>query len=302
MKKKIVIIGCGAVGSASAYALILKKLAVNLVLIDPNEMQCRGELLDLSDALSFCDSGTSIVTGSYQDAHNADLIIISAGARQQLGQPRTELLPTNKKIIEEIMGKLHPINPNAIIIMVTNPLDILAYHAWKLSGLPQSQVFGTGTFLDSKRLGRAIAEHIGIPEQAVTAYVLGEHGDSQVDAWSMTHINGFSIATFPELTPDLINSLSRQAKDKAYEIITCKQATYYGIGTCVATICAAIVQDQKMVIPVSCFNPTFGIFLSVPVIIGEKGIEGRLRVILNDTEQQLLETSAQKIQKITAQL
>jgi len=297
MKYTIAIIGSGSVGSTSAYALILKKIAAHIILVDVDEVRCRVEVLDLSDALAFCDSASTIATGTFEQARNANIIIISAGARQKPGQTRTELLATNKKVITDIMEKLHPINPNAIIIMVSNPLDVLTHQAWKLSGLPHTQVFGTGTFLDSKRLGSAIAQRIGIAQESVHAYVLGEHGDSQFAAWSMTRIDGLPISNFKELNQTLLDEIERQARNKAYEIIACKQATYYGIGTSVATICQAIVHDQKIILPLSYFIKELGVCLSMPVILGTQGIEGTLPVTLNEQEQELLHKSAEQIKK-----
>lgn len=297
MKNTIAIIGSGSVGSTSAYALILKKIAAHIILVDVDEARCRGEVLDLSDALSFCDGTNTITTGTFEQARNAGIIIISAGARQKPGQPRTELLATNKKVIEDIMGKLHPINPNAIIIMVSNPLDILTHQAWQLSGLPHTQVFGTGTFLDSKRLGSALAQQLGIAQESVHAYVLGEHGDSQFAAWSITRIDGVPFNSFKELTSATLNTIADQARNKAYEIIACKQATYYGIGTSVATICQAIIHNQKIVLPLSHFVKELGVCLSLPVILGAHGIEGALPITLNKQEQEQLQQSAQHIKK-----
>lgn len=298
MKQTIAIIGAGAVGATSAYALILTKIAANILMVDIDAMRCKGEVIDLSDACSFMNKSSSISVGTFEDARNAQIIVISAGARQKPGQSRTELLSTNKKVIEHIINNLQPINPSAIILMVSNPLDILAYDAWKLSGLPPAQVFGTGTLLDSKRLGGIISQQVGIAQESVHGYILGEHGDSQFPAWSMSRINGLSLSNFPKLTTQVLSNAADTCRNKAYEIISCKQATYYGIGTCVATICQAILEDQKIILPLSCFIKEWDVFLSVPVVLGTGGIETILPLTLNDKEQEQLKQSAQKIKKL----
>ncbi len=174
-QKKIAIIGAGSVGSTTAYALMLKDVVAELILVDINEQRCRGEILDLADALPLCKT-SKIRTGSAQDVQQADIIIIAAGARQQPNQERTQLLKTNKAVIKSIFETITPLAPHAIVIMVTNPVDILTYYAQQWAQLPPAQVFGTGTLLDTQRLRGILSNRLSIATQSIHAYILAEHG------------------------------------------------------------------------------------------------------------------------------
>ena len=294
---KIAIIGAGFVGSTTAYALLLKNIAAEIILVDVNEVRCRGEILDLSDALSF-DGTSKIKLGNAQDAAQADIIIIAAGKAQEPNQKRSELLAANKLIFDAIFTAIKPINPKAIIIIVTNPLDLMTYHAQLLSGLARNQVFGTGTFLDTLRLRGIIAEKTGVTCESVSAYMLGEHGDSQFAAWSSAQIAGIPITDYPGMTRENLNVIVDAVKNKAYEIIACKGSTYFGIATCVARICEAIVFDQKLVVPLSSYNEEYGICLSMPVILGENGIKRILQIPLDNNEQKQLANCCKIIKDI----
>ncbi len=294
---KIAIIGAGSVGTTTAYALMLKNVVAELLLIDIDTTRCYGEILDLSDVLPFCQS-SKVHNGTINDARNADIIIIAAGARQQRGQSRIELLEINKKIIQSILSQIKPVNPNAIVIMVTNPVDILTGIAQDTLGLPRNQVFGSGTFLDMQRLHGLIAHKLNIAEQSVHAYILGEHGDSQVVIWSSAHIDGNSIDAFPELDQKTRIALAQQTRDRAYEIIDCKGATFFGIATCVAKLCEMIVFDQKQIVPVSTYIESEGICMSLPVVLGEKGIEKVVTMPLNELERKQFAASAQELRDI----
>jgi len=294
---KIAIIGAGIVGSTTAYALILKKIAAEIMLIDINEMRCHGEILDLSDAMFF--NGTSQVrAGNPTDAAQADIIIIAAGKAQNPGESRLDLLKTNKSIISDIFASIKPINPQTIIIMVTNPLDPLTMLAQTLSGLPRNQVFGTGTFLDTLRLRGFIAQKIGVAPSSINAYVIGEHGDAQCVAWSSAEIAGTPITQFPSIEKKDLDLMAQQVKDKAYEIIQCKGSTSFGIAACVAAMCEAIVFDQKIVLPLSTYIPEYDICLSMPAVLGENGIEKILPIPLSDDEQKKLSDSAQQLRDL----
>lgn len=293
---KIAIIGAGSVGTTTAYALILQNTAAEIMLVDVNEIRCRGEILDLSDSLPFSQT-TAIRTASFKDAGQADIIVIIAGARQKPGQTRMELLATNKSVIASIIENMKPINPSAIIIMVSNPLDILTLQAQQIAGLPRAQIFGTGTFLDSLRLRELIAQKINVDEKSVHAYILGEHGDSQFPAWSMAHVNGVPLSSFATLTPKILDQLAQQAKDKAYEIIACKEATYFGIAACVAKMCQAVLYNQKTVLPLSVYHEKYGVCLSVPSVLSAQGAERLSDIKLSDSEEKMLEKSATAIRK-----
>jgi L-lactate dehydrogenase len=294
---KIAIIGAGFVGSTTAYALLLKKITAEIILVDINEVRCRGEILDLSDALSF-DGTSQIRAGTAQDAAQADIIVIAAGKAQNPGETRLALLKTNKSIITDIFTAIKPINPQTIIIMVTNPLDSLTALAQSLSGLPHNQVFGTGTFLDTLRLRGIIAQKVNVSAASVNAYVIGEHGDSQCAVWSSAEIAGTPIAQFPGIKREDFENLAQQVKDKAYEIIACKGSTSFGIAACVASMCEAIIFDQKIVIPLSTYIPEYDTCLSMPAVLGENGIERLLPIPLNNDEQKKLSDSAQQLRAL----
>ena len=294
--KKIAILGAGAVGSTTAYALMLKNIITEIILIDIDEKRCLGEILDLSDALSFC-SASKIHSGTAQDAAQADIIIIAAGMRQRPGQTRIELISTNRSIISAILEQIRPINLHAIIIMVTNPVDILTLDAQQFSGLPRNQVFGSGTFLDTQRLCGILAKKLNIAEQSIDAYILGEHGDTQFPAWSNAHVANIPLLNFPSVNQEYLNQIAEETRKKAYEIIDCKGTTHYGIAACVATMCQAIIFNQKLAMPLSCYIPSFEVCLSMPAILGENGIEQILPIPLNEKEQQQLAHSAEFLQR-----
>src|SRR3990172_4455903 len=291
---KIAVIGAGTVGSTTAYALLLKNIVAEIILVDIDEARCHGEILDLSDALAF-DGASKIRSGSSKDASEADIIVIAAGRAQKPGETRAELLTTNKTIITDIFTAIKPINPQAIVIMVTNPLDALTALAQSLSGLPRNQVFGTGTFLDTLRLRGIIAEKTNVAKSSVHAYVIGEHGDSQCVAWSSAEIAGISIAQFAGIEKKDFESIAQQAKNTAYEIIACKGSTHFGIAACVAAICEAIVFDQKLVMPLSTYIQEYDTVFSMPAILGENGIERILPIPLDDLEQKKLTDSAEQL-------
>lgn len=296
MSTKIAIIGAGAVGTTTAYALILKNIAAEIILIDIDKTRCKGEFLDLSDAIPFCK--TSVLhEGNLEDANIADIIIICAGARQKIGQPRLELLTQNKDIIANIFTTVKPKN-NAIIIMVTNPVDLLTLYAMKLTNCDSSHIMGSGTLLDSQRLRNILAHTLNISERSIHAYMLGEHGDSQFPAWSLATINGIQITQFPGINPKILEQIGNEARMRVYEIIKCKGSTYFGVATCVTALCEIILYDQKRLVPVSCFSKEFNICLNLPVILGNHGIEKYLPLPLSPEEQKFLKKSAEVLQEL----
>lgn len=297
---EIAIIGAGSVGTTTAYSLILQNTPAEIILIDANEVRCRGEILDLSDVLPFSQT-TLVHAGTLKDAAQADIIVIAAGARQKPGQTRIELLKTNKAVIKSIIDGVGAINPHAIIIMASNPLDILTLWAQGLAKLPRTQIFGTGTFLDSLRLRESIAQKTNVSVKSVHAYILGEHGDTQFAAWSLAHIDGMPVSQFPQLTKPILDQYAQEARDKAYQIISCKDATYYGIASCVSKMCQAILFDQKIVLPLSVYHEKHKVCLSMPSVLGAQGIERQLDVELTPEEEAMLEKSAQAIALLVQQ-
>lgn len=291
----IAIFGAGAVGTTTAYSLILNHIPAKILLIDIDQARCTGEILDLEDATGF-NPTTSIASGTAQQAGKADIIVIAAGARQKPGQSRIELLDTNKKVVSSIVEKIKPINPKAIIIVVTNPLDILTLLVQEKAGLPRNQILGTGTFLDSQRLRILLSRKLNIAIPSIHAYILGEHGDTQFPAWSCSYIGGIPILNFPSLNKNELDHIAQEAQKKAYDIINCKGSTFYGIGHCVAALCETIIFDQKRIVPLSCYDDEFNICLSKLAVLGAQGIETILPLKLSTDEQEKFQKSAQHLQ------
>lgn len=293
----IAIIGAGSVGATTAYALMLTNTNAEILLVDIDQARCTGETLDLSDALAFCTTH-SIRMGTPQEAGQADIIIIAAGQKQMPGQPRTELLATNKKVISQVIKSAEPIKKDAIIIMVTNPVDILTHLAQELSHLPTNQIFGSGTYLDTQRLRGLLAEKLHLARESIDVYVIGEHGDSQVCAWSSAHINGTPLQQFPGIQHIDLHNLAQKTREYAYKIIECKGSTYYGIATCVAYICNNILYDKKEIIPVSWYHKEYDACFSLPAVVGRNGIEKIIPINLDTVEQQQLQQSITTLKKL----
>lgn len=293
---KIAIVGAGAVGTTAAYALMLTNTPADILLVDVDETRCTGEIMDLQDAAPLCHT-RNIISTTLNALQKADIIIIAAGKRQEPGQSRTQLVDTNKAVINSIFERAGNLKPSALIIMVSNPLDILTNHAQKLSGLPHNQVFGTGTFLDSLRMRQLVAQEVGVDTASINAYILGEHGDCQFPAWSCAEIGGKPITAFDQLSAKKLSSITQKTRDKAYEIIACKGSTFYGIATCIARICQAILSDEHLVIPLSCYQEEFGIYLSMPAVLAKQGILKVIDIPLDEHETTQLHQCAKELKK-----
>lgn len=294
---KVAIIGAGAVGSSIAYALLLKDIVGEILLVDIDEIRCEGEVLDLADVLLFSKT-SKISKGSFDQAAQADIIIISAGVAQKVGQDRTELLEKNTDIILKICADLQPLQKNAIVIVVTNPVDVITYKVQQCLQIPKNQIFSSGTYLDTMRLRHEIAKKLDVAEQSVDAYVLGEHGDSQFAIWSNADVAGTLVKDFPQVNYADLQKIEFDTKNRAYEIISCKGATYFGIAACITRICEAIIFDQKIAIPLSCYQKEFDLCISMPVILGKNGIEKNIPVHLSDEEKQQLNFAVNKIRNL----
>lgn len=288
--QRVSIIGAGVVGSTTAFALISRNIPVSITLVDVDETRCHGEILDLSDAGTFSHA-PAIEETTFADAGKADIIVIAAGARQKPNQKRTELIAENRVIMKKIIEGIAPINPNAIIIVVSNPVDALTRYIQTIAQLPLNQIFGSGTLLDTQRLRTHVAKKVGLAEESVHAYVLGEHGDSQFAVWSSAMIDETPIAKFPGITQKLLNEIEQSTQNQAYEIIKCKGATYYGIASCVATLCNNIINDSKQIVPLSCYISEYDVCMSMPVVLGRAGIEKIIPVSFNKQEQEKLQRS-----------
>ncbi len=299
MPTKIAIIGTGAVGATTAYACLMRNITAEIMLVDVDEIDCRGEVLDLSDALSFSPT-SKVAQGNLKQAGSADIIIITAGKAQKEGQTRADLLKTNQQIIKQVINDLAPINKNAIIIMVTNPVDTLTWYAQQITNLPKDQIFGSGTLLDSQRLRNFISKEINIAEQSIHTYILGEHGDSQFAAFSAGRVGGMPLSHF--LEQHELNALAKKAQEKVYEIISCKGSTCYGVASCLAATCENIIFDQKRIMPVSTYVERYNVCMSMPSAIGAKGVERTLIPPLSPHEEDLLHRSVNKLKKMKEDL
>lgn len=291
MKQPVIaIIGAGAVGATVAYSLIMHALAAKIIMVDIDEKKCEGEVKDLKDALAI-SSISGIMSGSLKEASQADIIIITAGIAQKPGQTRFEILKTNHEVIGSLIHDMKPFKKSSIIIVVSNPVDVLTRYVQEIAGLPQNQVFGSGTLLDTLRLRGLLAEHLSVHPQSVDAYVLGEHGDSQFVPWSLARIGGSPLASF-SLNQKTLDALAVTVQNKAYDIIACKGFTAFGVATSVALYCKAITTDSKQIYPVSCFIKELGVCLSMPVVLGAQAVEQIIRPPLLAHEQEKLIQSA----------
>lgn len=301
--RKVAIIGCGFVGSASAFAIMQSGLFSEMVLVDANHAKAEGEALDIGHGLPFAKP-MEIYAGDYKDLDDAALIIVTAGAAQKPGETRLDLVKKNVNIFSSIIPQIAAVNQEAILLIVANPVDILTYAALKLSGYPANRVFGSGTVLDTARLKYLIGQHLDVDSRSVHAFVIGEHGDSEMVAWSSANVSGIPLHDFCEMRghfnhEEAMERLAENVKNSAYEIIEKKNATYYGIAMSVRRICEAIVRDEKSILPVSslqkgCYGVE-GLCLSTPAIVGKNGIEGLVPIQLNEEEKEKLCASAEQL-------
>lgn len=290
MKNKVVIIGCGNVGMSYAYALLNQKTRVNeLALIDLDEKRIEGEVMDLNHCLPFAPTPMTIKKGSYEDCSDATIVMIAAGANQNPGETRMDLINKNSKIFKEIVTKVMENGFNGIFLIATNPLDVMTYVTWKYSGLPHYKIIGSGTILDTARLRYMISEKLNISTRNIHAYVIGEHGDSEFVPWSSAQVGTQDIKDF--ISEEELNQISEKVRNAAYEIINRKGATYYGIGMCLVRITNAILSDENSIITVSSYDKTNDIFVGGATIINKNGCKERMYIKLNEEETKKLEKS-----------
>lgn len=290
MKNKVVIIGCGNVGMSYAYALLNQKTRVNeLALIDLDEKRIEGEVMDLNHCLPFAPTPMTIKKGSYEDCSDATIVMIAAGANQNPGETRMDLINKNSKIFKEIVTKVMENGFNGIFLIATNPLDVMTYVTWKYSGLPHHKIIGSGTILDTARLRYMISEKLNISTRNIHAYVIGEHGDSEFVPWSSAQVGTQDIKDF--ISEEELNQISEKVRNVAYEIINRKGATYYGIGMCLVRITNAILSDENSIITVSSYDKTNDIFVGGATIINKNGCKERMYIKLNEEETKKLEKS-----------
>ena len=294
-RQTVAIIGVGDVGATAALSLILLKLPIDILLVDIDKKRCQGQVLDLQDALAFTNNSAALYQASLTDVRNADIIVIAAGARQKPNQKRTELLTINCNIISSLFDKIGSIKQETVVIMVTNPVDALALHAMRHAGLSAQQIIATGTYLDTKRLTGMLSNKLAIAESSINLYIVGEHGDKQVPVWSHATIAEKPILSF--CTSDEQVAFADLVRNRAYEIIECKGATYFGIGVCIADLCKSILYDQKIAVPASCYHQQDELFYSMPVILGKKGVEQIIYIDLSAQEKEQLLGSIDNLRK-----
>ncbi len=304
--RKVAVIGCGFVGSASAFALMQSGMFSEMVLIDADHDKAEGEALDISHGTPFARP-MKIYAGGYDDIVDASIIVITAGANQKPGETRLDLVKKNIGIFKTIIPEIKKRDCKGILLIVANPVDILTYTAVKLSGFPENRVIGSGTVLDTARLKEALGSHLQVDSRSVHAFIIGEHGDSEIAAWSSANVSGIDLNDFCERRGhynhhEAMEKIANDVKNSAYEIIAKKHATYYGIAMSVKRICEAIVRDEKSIMPISSMmHGEYGIedvALSMPAIVGKNGAQGKVPISLNYDEITKLQESAKALKKV----
>jgi L-lactate dehydrogenase len=303
---RIAIVGAGNVGSTAAYALLLSGLAAELVLIDANTRRAEGEAMDLAHAVPF-SRPTHVWAGDYEDCRGALITIVAAGTAQRPGETRMDLVRRNAAIFGEIIPKIAAANPDGIILVTTNPVDVLTHATWRIAGLPAERVIGSGTTLDTGRLRAALGTYFGVDPRSVHAFIIGEHGDSEVPVWSTANVAGVPLDDLARsrglaFGPEERDRIFTQTRDAAYAIIERKGATFYAVAAALLRIVEAIVRDQRTVLSVSSVvgAEAYGlgdVALSLPSVIGAGGVEGILRLPLSDDEAEALEASANVVRE-----
>ena len=308
--RKAAVIGCGFVGASIAFRFLQQGLFSELVLLDANQAKAEGEAIDLSDGLPYAAPMT-ITAGTYDDITDCALVVITAGANQKPGETRLDLIGKNAAILRSILAEITARDFGGILLIVSNPVDVLTYTAWKLSGYPRERVIGSGTVLDTGRLKQLLGEELGVDSRNVHAFIIGEHGDSELAVWSEANVSGLDLQDFCrirglERVTETKDRLYRQVRDSAYEIISRKGATYYGIAMAVGRIAESLVKDEHAVLPVSVVLAgeygLEGLALSIPSIVGRNGLKEILEIPLSGEEQQALDASARQMKAAIASL
>ena len=304
--RKVVLVGTGAVGTAYAYSLVNQGFVTDLVLVDANAEKAEGEAMDLIHGMAFASTNMKVSAGTYEDCKDARIVVITAGANQKPGETRLQLVERNTAIMKSIVQSIKASGFDGIIVVASNPVDVLSYVAWKESGLPASRVIGSGTTLDSARFRVLLGEYLEVDPRNVHALIVGEHGDSELPVFSQASIGAESLENMlaRRNNPNDKENLDRifnEARNAAYEIISRKGVTNFGIGMCLARITKAILDNEYSILPVSCLlNGEYGqedIYMSVPAIVTRDGIKEVIELKLNEEEQALFAKSADVLRK-----
>ncbi len=308
--QKCAIIGCGFVGSTTAFSLIKNGVFSEMVLIDQNREKAEGEAMDLNHGVPF-SKPCKIYAGSYDDISDCYLIIIAAGANQKPGESRIDLVNKNTKILKNIIPEITKRNKECILLILSNPVDILTYITLKISGLPKNQVIGSGTVLDTARLKYLLSTNLNVDSRNIHAFIIGEHGDSELAVWSSANVSGIDLSEFCNLrkienSQQMMNNLYTQVQKSAYKIIEKKGATYYAVAMAASRIIESIVRNEHSVLTVSCYiDNHYGlndICMGLPAIVGKNGIENVLDIPLSENEKQKLIDSSATLKEILTQI
>jgi L-lactate dehydrogenase len=302
---RVSLIGTGFVGSSYAFALLNQGITEELVLIDLNKEKAEGDAMDLNHGLPFSPSRTKIWYGSYQDCGEADLIVITAGANQKPGETRLDLVEKNTRIFKGIVEEIMASGFDGIFLVATNPVDILTYAVWKFSGLPKERVIGSGTILDTARFRFLLGDYFDVDTRNVHAYIIGEHGDTELPVWSNADIAGTSISEWSKNKPGFkqsdLEQLFLNVRDAAYHIIERKGATYYGIAMGLVRLTKAILRDENSVLTVSTYlDGQYGqndIYIGVPAVVNRGGVRQVVELNLNEEERAKFENSVNVLKK-----
>ncbi len=303
--QKVVLVGDGAVGSSYAYSMMNQGLAEEFVIVDVIKERTEGDALDLEDAQVFT-APKKVYSGDYSDCSDADVVVITAGAPQKPGETRLDLVNKNLKILSSIVKPVVESGFDGIFVVAANPVDVLTYATWKFSGFPKEKVIGSGTSLDTSRLRVALAKKLNVDPRNVDAYIMGEHGDSEFAAYSAATVGSKPFLKFAEekgITQDDLDKIEDQTRNKAYEIINRKGATFYGVATCLMRITKAILRDENAVLPIgAALNGEYGlddIFIGTPAVINAQGLASVIEVPLSDKELAAMKSSAETLKKVT---
>ena len=308
--RKCGIIGCGNVGATTAFTLMQTGWFSEMVLIDINTKKAEGEASDLAHGLPF-HTPMDIYAGDYTDLAACGLIIITAGANQKPGETRLDLVRTNAKIFRSIVSNIALYNQSAILLVVTNPVDVLSYVTYRVSGFPAHRVIGSGTVLDTARLKQLMGSHLGVDSRNVHSFIIGEHGDSELAVWSSANVSGVDLHHFCDscgrgYDKPVLDALFREVRDSAYGIIQAKGATYYAIAESVKRIVSAIVRNENAILPVSALVDGHyglnGVYMSLPCIVNRSGVKQVLEIPLNEEEETYLHHSASTLRDAVDQL
>jgi L-lactate dehydrogenase len=308
---RVVVIGAGLVGSTFAYSLMINGIASEIIMIDVNQDRLAGEIMDLNHGISFVRPAL-VREGTYADCKDADIIVITAGSNQRPGETRIDLLARNTEIFRGIIDQIKATGTQAILLIASNPVDIMTYITYKLSGFPENRVIGSGTVLDSARFRYLISAHCRVDPSNVHAYIIGEHGDTEVPVWSLANIAGIRFADYCPVCGEKCkeplpkDEIFSDVKNAAYKIIKGKGATYYAIGLALTEIVESIIRDEHSVLTVSTLlkgeYDIEGVYLSLPCVVNRQGVKRKMQLALSPEEEKAFCHSAEVLKQLQSQI